>query len=62
MHLDLAGRLDVVDGVEGLLHGLSQRHDAVIPQHQDLHVTTKRRRKQAPFITSDSSQQQAVQK
>lgn len=35
-YLDLAGGLDVVDGVESLLHRLPQSHDAVIPQHQNL--------------------------
>ncbi len=38
VYLDLAGSLDVVDGVEGLLHRLPQSHNAVIPQHQNLHI------------------------
>lgn len=37
-YLDLAGSLDVVDGVEGLLHRLPQSHNAVISQHQYLHI------------------------
>ena len=37
-YLDLAGSLDVVDGVESLLYRLPQSHNAVIPQHQNLHV------------------------
>lgn len=38
-YLDLAGSLDVVDGVESLLHRLPQSHNAVIPQDQNLRVT-----------------------
>lgn len=35
-YLCLAGQLDVVDVVEGLLHALSQRQHAMVPQHQHL--------------------------
>lgn len=38
-NLDLAGSLDVIDGVEGLLHRLPKSHDAVISQHQNLGYT-----------------------
>lgn len=37
-YLDLAGSLDVVDGVESLLHRLPQGHNAMISQHQDLNI------------------------
>lgn len=37
-YLDLAGSLDVVDGVESLLHRLPQSHNAMISQHQDLNI------------------------
>lgn len=37
-YLDLAGSLDVVDGVESLFHRLSQSHNTMISQHQDLDI------------------------
>lgn len=37
-YLDLAGSLNVVDGVESLLHRLSQSHNTMISQHQDLNI------------------------
>lgn len=37
-YLDLAGSLDVVDGVESLLHRLPQSNNAMISQHQDLNI------------------------
>lgn len=37
-YLDLAGSLDVVDGVERLFHRLSQSHNTMISQHQDLDI------------------------
>lgn len=38
VYLDLAGSLDVIDGVESLLHRLPKSHNAMIPQHQHLHT------------------------
>lgn len=47
--LDLAGVLDVVDEVEGLLDGLPQGQDAVVPQHQ--HLKGSRRQPPTPSPT-----------
>lgn len=35
-YLDLAGSLDVVDGVEGFLYRLPQGHNTMVPQYQYL--------------------------
>lgn len=43
-YLDLTGSLDVVDGVERLLHRLPQSHDTVIPQNQNLEVVVNNMR------------------
>ncbi len=55
VHLCLAGGLDVVDGVEGLLHWLPQSHDPMVPQNQHLWESDRCSSEQQYFITLGTS-------